>query len=523
MLKTQIIKRQMQGSVDARTCKIPNLRLFSETLNRVSKEIHTYDVNEIFQVELRGKKFNALPFLLSGSSYFDAACYGWMLNELAKTVPIKKDITIKEFSGNKLIEAKVFNALLPGQSGTRELMALLFVSDQSAFVRLFYRSSARALNKVIVGRDFSHFRYSVSGLCNTQAFCFYLTIYWLVNVDPMMRKSIDPDLRRTNFVEILEMLCPVDSIHWKYIAGEITADELVRFYDHKKFSDGSTVAVREAYSNATRGSYDGRPMTKEQIAVGRETVNGLFVNSELAMNLHLSYAYLYGGGYDGLKADYERSKSECSRSKDAEARAVQRYNKSADECRSLRQVNNDLKSQIHKLEREIASHTTDDELRNRISQLERELKSALAEGDKLFAERLELRQELSQRAKQVKKLSAQVGVSEEIVVEEVEQLAEVSLEEMISALCDKRIVMVGGDISKECVKTFEDWGFRHFKNMSGKIRKAQCDFLVVCSILCSHEDMYRAEKALMGSDTQLVLVKSVNAEMILRALWEAQG
>ena len=81
--------------------------------------------------------------------------------------------------------------------------------------------------------------------------------------------------------------------------------------------------------------------------------------------------------------------------------------------------------------------------------------------------------------------------------------------------------MVGGDRSKTLVKTFEDWGFRYFSNISGNVRRTECDFLVICSVLVSHGDVYQAEKVVRGQNTELVYVNGVNAELVLKALYEA--
>lgn len=517
------MSKSSKKGFDARTCKQANIRFFNESLNRVLKDLPKYDPAELFMTEFRGVRFNCLPFVLNGACYFDSVCYGWLMHLIAKEVPIQKDISLAEISKCRLFDSRLFNALMPGDHGRRESYALLLCHNQQLGIRLLYQCACRALNHAVIAHEMPHISYKCSGICNTQAFCYYMTIWWLVNITPVLRRQIEPNLKKLKFYELLERLCPEESIHFKYIKGELTVDQLLRSYDDACFEDGSSAMIREAYSNVCKGQYDGSPMTKEQWSIGREEADDAFQGSEPYLNMHVSHAYLYAGTYDKMSSEIERMKSMCAHSEDTAERARQRYNKSADECRRLRKQNKEFQEKISQLQREIVRQDSHDELHKRIDELESKLKEALAENDKLFDERLEMRQELSSRAKQIKKLSALVPEQDAQSEAQTEELTTVSIEDMIAELKNKRIVMVGGDRSKSLTHTFKEWGFRYFSNISGSVRRVDCDFLVVCSILCSHSDMYQAERMIRGQDAEMVYVGSTNAEIILRALYEALG
>ena len=507
----------------ANNCKQVNLKMFQDTLNRVLKTLPSWDLEELFTVEFRGYRFNALPFMLNGACYFDNLCYEWLINYVAKELPIRKNVYLQDLQKNSLINIKLFEALLSGVRGRRELWALMFDKNPRDTTRLFFQCAARALNFSIIWGEFPYIRYSYLDICNTQAFCLYLIVWWMCNLDTALRKQININLKRHDFEGLLDRLCPENSLHFKYIKGEISLDELIRAYDGYELEDGSTVAIREAYSNLSKGCYDGSPMTKEQWSLGREECDFLMNCAEESLNQLVAYAYLHSGAYDKLVLDLDRATSMKNRALESETRAKQRYSKLSERFKDMKAENQGLREQIAQLRAEIARHNTHDELVTRISELESDLRDERSENDTLFNERLRLKQELGKSAKTIKQLQARLteqGVAD--LSDDVETI-EVSLEEMIDALKDKRIVMIGGDRSKSLTKTFEDWGFKSFINMTGNVRRADCDYLVICSVLCSHSDVYQAERMIRGQNSVELFVNGVNAEMILRTLWEAQG
>lgn len=524
-------KTAYPARADARSCKVPNLRVFNLTLNNVLKTVHTRDRKELFTVEYHGHKFNALPFLINGANYFDNVCYSWLVFFIANKLPPMRNVKVADIYRAELIDEDVMHSLLPGEDGKRELYALLYIKDPELFVKLMYRCAARVLNTVVIDMESKHIPYKAAGLCNTQAFCFYLPIYWLINLDPEMRKQIEPDIKRSKFLETLDGTCPEDSIHFRYINGELTPKQLRYEYSERTFEDGSTIANREVYSNLTRGRYDGSPLDEDAIGICNWVFDGGSLSSEeIYLNRFIADAYVFHGKYEamGKEIDLEKSKSEKLESDNY--RLKQRYNKMQAEVQALRCEKSEFKAQISKLSSEIASHKTDDELRKRISQLEENLQQQTSEANELFDERLELRQELSRRAKEIKRLQARLAELGDAGATEGSDLNDgvveadtVSLDVMIEALKDKRIVVIGGDRSKSLTKTFEDWGFTHFINQTGSVRTVDCDFIVICTILCSHKDVRQAERWVKGQDTELLYVPAVNAEMMLKALWDAMG
>lgn len=512
--------REVLYGVNARTCKQANLRLFNDGLNRILKDLPNMDLEKFFTTEYKGHKFNVLPFLFNGAIYFDGTSFEWLLNLVSKEMPIGRDVMLSELDKVQIINRKLFDALLPGERGRRELYALYFAFNPMGCARLLYQSSCRALNKVIIGQEYGHLQYQYKDICNTQAFSYYLSVYWVANLTPALRKQIDPNLRKVGFMQMFDTLCPESSIHFKYISGDISVEQLVRDYTSQSFPDGSSVAEREAYSNACRGNYDGSPLTEAQLSIGHEDYVFLSQCAEQYMNMHLAHAFLYGGAYERMDKETRLAKSREKRNLDEMDKLRVKYTKSADEKNRLRKQNKELQEQIRQLKAEISSHTTDAGLLKRVSELESKLSASIDENERLFAERLELKQELSSRAKEIKHLSARLREQGDEDANEGVVTEEVSLETMIEALKTKRIAMVGGDRSKSLVHTFKNWGFTSFINISGNVRKLDCDFLIICTILCSHTDMYQAERLAKGETTEMVYVNNTNAEIILRALYD---
>lgn len=517
------MSRGVLRGVDARTCKQANLRLFNDGLNRILKDLPNTDLEKFFTVEYKGHEFNVLPFLFNGAIYFDGTSFEWLLNLISKEMPIERDVMLSELDKVPVINRKMFDALLPGERGRRELYALYFAFNPVGCARLLYQSSCRALNKVIIGQEYGHLQYQYKDICNTQAFSYYLSVYWVANMTPALRKQIEPNLRKVGFMEMFDTLCPESSIHFKYISGELSVEQLVQDYTAQSFPDGSSIAERETYSNTCRGNYDGSPLTAAQLSIGHEEYTFLMQCAEQYMNMHLAHAFLYGGAYERMNKEMKLAASREKHNLDEMDKLRTKYTKSADEKNRLRKQNKELQEQVRQLRAEISSHTTDDYLLKRVSELESKLSVSQDENERLFAERLELKQELSSRAKEIKHLTARLREQGDEDVDEGVVTEEVPLETMIDALKIKRIAMVGGDRSKSLVHTFKNWGFTSFKNISGNVRRLDCDFLVICTILCSHTDVSQAERLAKGENTEMVYVNNTNAEIILRALYDSMN
>lgn len=515
------MKRGETRGIDARTCKQANLRVFQDSINKFFKDAKNRDINTLFYVDFKGHRFNCLPFILSGSSYFDGNCYGWILKLIAKELPAISDVSIDEIYKSQIVNAKLFDALMPGDIGRREMYALALIKCEQSALKMLVQCATTTLNRVLFGEGFHHLRFADKTLCNTQALCYYMPIYWLCNITPQMRAQIEPTLRRAKFIEEFEALIPEESIHFKYIAGELTTDQLIKAYTDKTFEDGSSVVMREAYSLASRGKWPGGTLNEEQLAIAFEDVTDSFHNVEMYMNMHLAHAYLFGGTYKDMSDKLDSLESTIRVKDGVEAKVRQKYSRATDEIKQLKEANKSLQSRVTQLQVEISRQNTDADLRKRIAELEQKLAASNDENDRLFAERLELKQELSVRAKQIKKLNARLDseVAEEITIGVVTE--EIPIETMVEAIKDKRIILIGGDRSKTLVKTLNDLGLRYVTNMSGNVRKAECDFCVVLTILCSHSDVFQAERYVKGTDTEVVYVNGVNAELVLRQVYDA--
>lgn len=510
-----------KGAIDVRYSKKGNMRVFNKSIQQRYSQLAVCEPEQFFQVTFRGHTFNALPFLLSSASYWDSSVLGGIYTAIAKAVPTTKAVQLEELHKDHLIDYKLMLCLMPGDVGDRELASYLYIHSRQDAIRLIYISAIQTLNKVIIDGVLNHAEYSCSGLCNTQAFCYYMQIYWLLGLDPSYRQYLGLYLKKTNFDLIFEKLCPEDSIHYKYICGELSVEELAYEYTVKEFEDRSTVVIREAYSDLTRGEYDGHLMSAGERFVGLTESQRLVLLSEYAMNAALSYAYLYSGTYATLTGTNDKLQVECEHLKSVSSRDRDRYKAANGKVQELKNKVKSLEHQVSSLQSDIAKHKTDVKLMEEIAQLRAQLSSANDEIGTMFDERLRLKQELSRKTKQIKKLSALVPDSEE-AIGVVEESLDTSLDAIIDALKDKRIITIDGTFSRTLADAFESWGFTQFRRMSGSgIRKAQCDIVVICASFCSHADVALAERVLSSENTEFVYTSSTNAELILRTIYDA--
>jgi hypothetical protein len=324
------------------------------------------------------------------------------------------------------------------------------------------------------------------------------------------------------FDDLISSLLPEDSIHFKYIKGELTSDELYNEYTKERYSDGSSICLREIMSNNTEGKYNGEDFNYRDLGMCKEIYDNYTMNEGYRMNMHIAYRYLFDGTYEQLNNEIESQ----TKLKEREFERAVKNGKRVDGIRAER---NALESQLADKDKEILDLKaklnlvrSTDSLEAEIKALRNEIDLLKSDNTQLFNERALLKQTISSQIKQLKSLNASVDVSEEesIVFDEtLEETTEVPFETIISRLKSNHITYIGCDDNSVDVK-LRQYGLNNITQFNMKQRTlGKCDAIVVFSIRCHHADVYRAEKLCSGKDIPIIYVNCTNVDKMLTAVY----
>lgn len=499
--------------------------LFYREVNNVLKNISKQDIKKIFNIKFKGHEFNCLPFLLNGTGYFSETYRSSLVKAVCKAELITKPFHFSDLKKSCDLDFDVFGGLYPSTSdlGIRSFGAFLYSKNPMELVKLLCRGSIEVVEEVIFNAQLIHFDYKYDKICNTQAFSYYISILWLMSLSPLLGTSIRKDLNRVKFKELIYSLCPEESIQFKYITGELSGKELKSKYIEKSFEDGSSIALREVMSNATSGDYTGEDLSSFEVGLMQECFDMNTCNEEYKLNEHLAYCYLFNGTYEKILADAMSSEMSIERYKDDALRYKDKLSRLQKESSSYKSNLTKLESEVSMLTTRLNNCTTNEELENRIKELEHQVKSLESENNSLFKERLELKQTISSQIKEIKSLSSRV-------VEEIDDTSELesnsddieqpTMEDMISVLEDKKLILVGGDRNSFLEQNLMDLGIKNVSRFNSNARTlGKCDYVIVFTIRCCHSDVYRAEKLAKGKKTELVYYNGVNIDGLIPFLY----
>ena len=276
-------------------------------------------------------------------------------------------------------------------------------------------------------------------------------------------------------------------------------------------------------SNATSGDYAGEELSSFEVGLMQECFDMNTCNEEYKLNEHLAYCYLFNGTYEKILADAESSRMCIERYKDDALRYKDRLSRLQKESASYKSNITKLESEVSMLTTRLNSYTTNEELENRIKELEHQVKSLESENNSLFKERLELKQMISSQIKEIKSLNSRSvkemkGTSElESSSDDTEQL---TMEDMISVLADKKLILVGGDRNSFLEQNLMDLGIKDVSRFNSNARTlGKCDYVIVFTIRCCHADVYRVEKLAKGKKTELIYYNGVNIDGLIPFLY----
>lgn len=517
------INRNFNNSI---TYSRRDFTVLNREFNKVVKELQKRDLNDIFNIKYKGHTFNCLPFLLNASGYYSLTFRNTMIDFIAKmnilTEP-KSDLKLEHVDG---LDIKLFNCLMPAMAdlGMRLLCAFGYKYNQREVVRILYYSAIEVYENTIINNDMPYISYKYKSICNTQAFSYYCILIWLQSLSPMIKTYTMREFKRVKFFDILDSLIPEDSIHFKYITGEITSTELYNLYIGHNFSDGSSVVQREIMSNSSEGEYSGEDLNYRDLSLCNEIYDSYTLNEEYKMNMNLAYCLLYNGTYTKLNNSLHTKDLELQVAKENEEKADLKLKLVRDELNGLKITLQERDKVINTLQNEINSFTYDEKLREELEFCKNQINSLTEENSKLFDERIQQKRLISSQKKQLKQLSSSLIAAQDKDYEICDTFEEINEElninDMVDKLKDLRIAYVGCDNNSIDNKLYE-LGFKHVTKITSSQRNlGKCDVLIIFTIRCHHAEVYKAEKMCKNKDVPKLYLSCINMEQLVTELYE---
>ena len=499
--------------------------LIYKEINKVSRELAKRDVSDIFQITYKGYSFNCLPFLLNGSGYYSLTFRTSIIDSVSKmniiTEP-KSDLKLGKVDN---LDIGIFNCVMPAMAdvGMRLLCAFLYKHNPREVVRIMYHGAVEVFEDVILNNNMIHFDYKYNKICNTQAFCYYCILLWFLNLSPLLRSLSMREFKRAKFFDLMDSLIPEDTIHFKYIKGEITSKELYKLYKAHSYNDGSSIVQREIMCNSSEGAYTGEDLTSRELSLCNEIYDSYTLNEEYKMNMNLAYCFLYDGTYTRLHNDLSSKIIALETATEQVDKVESKLRLAREELRKLRDSLQERDSLISSLQTTVNTFTYDEDLKSELEMCKKELCKLKDENNRLFNENISQKRLISSQKKQLKQLSSSLVSLQEnnYAWEKISEDCSVSLDlqDMISELKDLRIAFVGCD-NNAIESKLKDLGFNYVNRVTSTQRRlGKCDILVIFAIRCHHSEVYKAEKMCKGRDIQKLYLSCVNVEQMIKEMY----
>lgn len=500
------------------------LSLINRELGNIYKKALSTPLDTVFNIKFNGFEFNCLPFLVTGSSYFSDRFRSSLLQSISMLKPANEYVDISDLHS---LDSDVLESLYPASMdyGTRYLCYYLYEENPRELIRLFINGAAEVYQAIVYNQNLIHYDFEYKDICNTQAFCYYTSLNWLFSFSPLLVQLSMQMLNKINFKQLYHSLCPVDSIHFKYIKGEITARELKEQYLSRSFSDDSSICLREVYSVTTEGRYDGRDLTNDEICIAYEIYDLNTRDREYKLNMALGYCYLTYNTFKKSNKKIEDLSAQCEILSGIDEEYKKKISDIKNDLHSANKEIKRLKSENLNLQGKLNAVKTDDDLVSEISRLKDELSELKSENMQLFSERLELKHQVSSQKKQIKSLSAsltQLNQEHDEISEELTDIEEsLGLDEMCNRLRGSYITLIGCESTNSLDKTFESHGFKHISRFdSNKRTLGKCDYCIIFTTCCKHTSVYKAESLCRGTDTKIIYANCINFEQLINQIYK---
>lgn len=502
--------------------------IINKELQKTCNKMASMTTKELFTVKWRDLEINALPFLVNASSYFSSDYRSMLYGCIADIVKKPDYVELRTLKADELYDVDFMSCILPSLNnvGTKELGMYLYSEKPKDLAMIIFRGVAQVVQEFIMGNDAPHYDYKYQDICNTQAFSFYMSVYWFFHHSPYTKVLLGRDLKKLKLDELLNSMMPEDCIHFKCLKGEISSKELADMYfmpSKSGFDDGSSIFWREVMCMITKGTYNGEDLSEFDKQVCDIVYDSIFDDTDYKLNMAISYCIIFGGTYEKLQNKISTLETSVEREQEEKDKAKAQLSDVRKNMSALKKDLDASESKVKSLEYSLANVKSTADLEKRISELESTIKSKDSEINRLFSERNELKRTISSQKKQLKKLNASLEAVADVEIEipeVIEEVKQFNFEDAVEKLKDKKLIIVGLDFTTTIDKKLEELGFSSITRFSRTSKSVgNTDFAIIMTNRCHHSDVYKLESQIRGTSTKPIYFNGSNINQLIETLY----
>ena len=505
--------------------------------NTIRESSGQADIRDILTLKFRDHDVYMLPFLALSASLFDYSGiedlgqdYKAKLCQILVYNKLSRYVTYDDITKKYKIDVDIIYSMIPNAEFVELTWATLlcFALDPVQTFKLFVFSFSRLMDNVFRNGSSQEHRivFNAKGICNTQAFSFYLTVYFMFKLDPLITYNYGRHMKHMRLMNILDETCPVGCLMDEYLSGKITSSEMKKRYSKAK--DGEDcVFLKEYYSLLTNGDYDGGEIPDFAKHLIYEQHNAFCSQFVTIINNFMGFAWMCTSRYQKLLKQVEENEIELDKQHEKINELYGTVSAKNERIKTLENENAELRAEVDRYTGMELDISDVEKYKSEASQH----KDTLLKAEGIIASRegeiFELKRVISAQKKQIKKLNKRMAFCEsvmtadDIVLEnEICEEIEASMEVCIEFLSDKHIFVVGCpentmgqrlyNMGLSGIKYYDD----KRKRMEGK-----CDAGVILTRFAPHALIYSLEK-FAGDSVPIVYFNGSNPEKLVYELYE---
>lgn len=498
----------------------------SSNLIKAMKEVGIGE--DIWDVTWKDNTFSVRPFLCSALSFmhekrlFDLLC-NYAVNSSEDFYTRLSTMKEKDYySMYSEDENNVFDSILYQFNSQIPCIARYLLGlNNSSIIKKIMAIVLKEFS-IVCNRECECIEFFDKDLCNTQAFSYYISFYWVLQKSKKFQYIFLKDVKNLNLKRLLDICCPETSLHYSYISGVISSDELQDSYTIMR--NGSiAVTTKELYNLFTDPPTQGYPQDE-------------FLNSfiKCAGCLILNYGY-----YDFMRAmacsyitlgffsksgdNVSRYKNDISNLKDDYAKLEESNKILKKSLRDSKKERNKLNSKVDSLVNKMNTEVYDkriESLQSEVFSLKKQLSLANSDLSTKKSELAECKHTIRCQIKELKSLTArldEVSNVDDCFSDNTIKNDELSLYEMCDSLKDKRIGVFGGFDAGCMQEKFKDYGLniKHVVNdVTFDVGDLDCAVILTTNI--QHKTLRLVKSQYNGC---FVYVSGTNVENIITSVY----
>ena len=508
----------------------------SRKIRKYAEQLSNQKSDKFWDVEWNGYVFDIRPFLPQCFNCCNwANKYDWLvkavISSTAFTDPPENHITIWEQLQNTwgidLIQAASAMYIKTDDHPVLDMLIVLSKDyDVSRFsacsfiiaeLYLYLYGSSKRPNPV---------EFKDKDVANIQAFCYYISLYWLLKKSNALQIEFAPVIRKFSFKRSLLELCVEGSPLRKFVSGEVTGTEFAELM-YNWTESGSEMYRYIRNISCTESDKD--------------LLQQMFINTSGIQALEMRLIGMYGFhvSCSDLLTEAGNALSECKKHIEENNKLLEELKQSAEDVHSARKEIDDTqkanarlnercekqqaelvqaRARIAELERQLRGRSDSEEVKSLKSDV-RELSNAL---DLKESELLDTKIRLRKALKGIKSLKSCIPQEEVAAVECIEKSSEednVPIEEMIVALRGMRIMIVYSANHLQLQDTAIENGLDvilYGDNVGRFVPNA--DLIVIYSRIVSHKAVRRVQKDFDRS--KIVYINGSSFENFIKVCYE---